>query len=199
MTQTRFSFSRVSEEKKKNLEAILEEIYHTVKNRFKSLATFQKILVQSSTFDSQDLKDEQTPEEFTKRCVIEPLIRFLGFESISQTVIVTPGSRREPDYKIRPEKQKEPLFYVEAEPINVDLESKGHGKDQVDYWLGLRKSETDYGIATDGLKWIVFKFDPVSGKSKPLDLKIDFRTFSDYLILTVSLMPMRLKGQRKTF
>ena len=177
MSQTRFSFILITPRKKKDLEQALGEIYHTIKNKFKSFETFQKVLLESSAFASQDLKDEQAPEEFTKRCVIEPLIRFLGFEIVAETVLASPEGRREPDYKIRPEKKKEPMFYVEAEPINIDLYSKGHGKSQVDNWLLSRVSETDYGIATDGLKWIIFKFDTASAKSKVLDLKIDFRPF----------------------
>jgi hypothetical protein len=173
MVQTRFSIISIDHEKKKSLDSKLKELYHVVKSRFKSFGTFQDVLAKSASYGSKDLKDEQEPEEFAKRYFIEPLIEFLGYETVSETVLPSPVGRKKPDYTIRPKDQKL-IFYVEAESFNTDLRAEGRGVSQVDSWLISRASKTNYGIATDGFLWIVRKFDPASAKSKDF-LKIDLR------------------------
>ena len=63
-----------------------------------------------------------------------------------------PGQRND-----QPKNKQKPIFYVEAEPLNIDLYSDGHGIKQVNSWLLSRASKTDFGLATDGLKWIFVK------------------------------------------
>jgi hypothetical protein len=123
---------------------------------------------------SEDLKDRQEPEEFVKRTLVEPLIDSLGFEVVPETVLPSPSGRKKPDYTIRPKNKDKPIFYVEAEALNIDLRSKEHGISQVEDWLISRASKTDYGIATNGLEWRLLKFDATSAKSKEI-LKIDLR------------------------
>ena len=177
MLQTRFSLGPISIQKKENLDKKLTELYHNIKSRFKVFGTFQDVLAKSSSYHSEDLKDEQEPEEFAKRQLIEPLIELLGFETVSETVIPSPSGRKKPDYIIRPKGQENPIFYVEAEPFNSDLYSEGRGVSQVKNWLLSRASKTDYGIATDGFQWILLKFDTASAQSKEffkINLKIIF-------------------------
>jgi type I restriction-modification system DNA methylase subunit len=166
--------SQISQEKKKKLENKLEEIYHTIRSRFKTFETFQKVVSDSAGFSSQDLRDEQAPEEFVKRFIIEPLFDLMGFEIIAETSLTSPTGRKEPDYLIRPKKQKEPMFYVEAEPINTDLYSKDHGVSQIKDCLISKASKTEYGMATDGFQWAVLKFNATSLRSSPF-LNVDLR------------------------
>jgi hypothetical protein len=173
MIQTRFSFISIDPEKKKNLDNKLKELYHIIKSRFKSFGTFQDVLAKSSGYGSNDLKDEQEPEEFAKQYLIKPLIESLGYETVSETVLPSPVGRKKPDYTIRSKDQRV-IFYVEAEPFNTDLRAEGRGVSQVDSWLISRASKTNYGIATNGFLWIIRKFDPASAKSKDF-LKIDLR------------------------
>ena len=151
MAQTRLPVIRVNSQKKEALHSKLKELYHDFKSRFKNFGTFQSVLGQGSSYGSKDLKDEQEPEEFAKQFLIKPLIEFLGYETVSETVLPSPGGRKKPDYTIRPVDQDKPIFYVEAEPFNTDLTSPGHGISQVNDWLLSRASKTSYGIATDGL------------------------------------------------
>ena len=174
MAQTRLPVIQVAPEKREELDEKLREIYQNLKNKFKVFGTFQDVLVKSKDYHSKDLKDEQSPEEFAKRVVIEPLIEFLGYEFVPETILPSPGGRKKPDYTIRPKSEDKPIFYVEAEPINIDLNSKDHGVSQVKDWLISRASKTDYGIATDGLQWILLKFDTASAQSKEF-LKVDLR------------------------
>lgn len=119
--------------------------------------------------------DRQEPEEFIKRRLIEPIIEFLGYEIVPATVLPAPASStRTPDYTIRPQNQREPLFYVEAEPLGANLESSGRGISQVDEWISLRSSSTDYGIATNGLDWILLKYDTVTNSSRRI-LEVNLR------------------------
>ncbi len=174
MSQTRFSLTRISPEKKKNFDKLLEKIYQDIRKRFKNYGKFQDILVYSLDYHSEDLKDEQSPEEFVKRFIVEPIISFLGYEIVSETVLPAPTGKKEPDYTIRPKNSNDPIFYVEVEPLNTDLYDKDRGTSQVKEWLLSRASKTDYGIATDGLNWILLKFDAVSVQSKEI-LKVDLR------------------------
>jgi hypothetical protein len=174
MVQTRFSIITVAPEKKRNLDSKMKELYHVIKSRFKNFGTFQDVLAKSAGYGSRDLRDEQEPEEFAKQNLIQPLIEFLGYETVSETVLPSPVGKKKPDYTIRPKNQEQPIFYVEAEPFNTDLRAEGHGVSQVDSWLLSRASKTNYGIATDGFLWIVRKFDPSSAKSKDF-FKLDLR------------------------
>jgi len=174
MAQYRFSFGKSSPQKTEKFKRKLNEIYYNIKSRYKKFSVFENVLSRSSGYSSADLKDEQEPEEFAKRQLIEPLIEFLGYEIVSETVLPAPSGKKKPDYTIRPRDQREPIFYVEAESFNTDLRSEGHGVWQVKNWLLSRASKTDYGIATDGFLWIVLKFDKASAQSKEffqVDLK----------------------------
>lgn len=174
MLQTRLPIVKIASEKIENLERKLGEIYAKTRSKFKIFGTFQKVLVDSATYQSTDLMYEQSPEEFAKRVLIEPLIEFLGFEIVPETVLPSPGGRKKPDYTVRPREKEEPIFYIEAEPLNTDLNSKGRGVSQVKDWLLSRASKTDYGIATDGIRWILLKFEKSSAQSKVF-LKVDLR------------------------
>jgi len=174
MSQTRLPVIRIATEKLEELDERLRAIYYEIKDRFKIFGTFQKVLVESATYHSADLKDEQAPEEFIKRKLIEPLIEFLGFEIVPETVLPSPSGKKKPDYTIRPRSRDKPVFYIEAEPLNTDLYSKDHGVSQVREWLLSRVSKTDYGIATDGFKWILLKFETASAQSKEF-FKVDLR------------------------
>jgi type I restriction-modification system DNA methylase subunit len=88
---------------------------------------------------------------------------------------------KNPDYKIKPKNQDNPLFYVEAEPFNMDLYSRGHGASQVNDWLLSKASKTLYGIATDGFIWVLLKFEEASSKARPI-FTVDLRpVFSKFL------------------
>jgi type I restriction-modification system DNA methylase subunit len=174
VAQTRFTFHKCSPEKREKLDQKLSEIYDNIKSRFKFFGTFQDVLTKASGYSSADLKDEQEPEEFAKRQLIEPLIEIMGYEIVPETVLSSPVGRKKPDYTIRPKNQDEPIFYVEAEPFNKDLHADGSGLWQVRNWLLSRASKTDYGIATDGFQWILLKFDTASTKSKEF-FKVDLK------------------------
>src|SRR3990170_1347096 len=115
MSQTRFAYPSIAQQKLNALDQKLQEVYQIVRRGFRRIATFQEVLINSGTYQSRDLADRQEPEEFVRRNLIEPIIEFLGYEIVSETVLAAPaGSTRTPDYTIRPQNHREPLFYVEA-------------------------------------------------------------------------------------
>jgi hypothetical protein len=125
MSQTRFVIPTISQERIDAFDQRLQEVYQPLRRGFRHVATFQ-VLINSRTYQSRDLVDRQEPEEFVRRRLIEPLIEFLGYETVSETVLPAPaGSTRTPDYTIRPRNGTEPLFYVEAEPLGANLQAPG--------------------------------------------------------------------------
>ena len=179
--QTVLPVIQISPQRKQELHNKLKELYNEVKGRFNDFGKFQDVLTYKANYGSKDLKDQQEPEEFAKQFLIKPIIEFLGYETVGETVLPTPTGTKKPDYKIKPVNQDKPMFFVEAEPFNTVLDSRGHGISQVNDWLLSRASKTSYGIATNGFEWVVLKFEEASSKSRPI-LNVDLRpVFSKFL------------------
>ena len=185
--QTMLPVITVSKQRRDELHNKLKEIYNEVKARFNDFGKFQDVLTYPTTsYGSKDLKDQQEPEEFVKQFVIKPLIEFLGYEGVGETTLPTPFGMKNPDYKLKPINQEKPLFYVEAEPFNMDLFSRSHGASQVNDWLLSKASKTLYGIATDGFIWVLLKFEEASSKARPIytvDLRPVFSRFLHKVVL----------------
>lgn len=167
--QTSLPLVQIDDEKVKNLDNKLNHIFNNLKNKFKDFGTFQDVLLHSSKYSSEDLKDKQTPEEFAKRNLVEPLLDFLGFDIVPETVLRSPSGMKRTDYLIKPRSRDNPTFYVEAEPLDTDLGSnKNHGISQINSWLISKAAVTSYGIATNGFEWILIKYDAPSAKGKDI-------------------------------
>lgn len=166
--QTSLPLAQIDDEKTKNLDKELKEIYNNIKNKFKNFGTFQDVLLHSSKFSSKDLKNKQIPEEFTKQTIIDPLLDCLGFEIVRETVLLSPGGLKRPDYIIWPRSNENFKFYVEAEPLDADLNSKNKGVSQINSWLISKLAVTSYAFATNGFEWILIKYDAPSAKGKEI-------------------------------
>ncbi len=108
----------------------------------------------------QSAQYQSKPEEFAKENILSELLDFLGYDKNSRTAeseLKRGYGIKWPDYKLVIDDD----FYllVEAEPLNSDLYEKGHGLNQVIEWLQT-KGTTDYGVATDGLHWIMINYSP---------------------------------------
>jgi|GEM_PF-755330 hypothetical protein len=184
--QTMLPVIQISPQRREELHNKLKEIYNEVKSRFNDFGKFQDVLTLQTGYGSKDLKDQQEPEECAKQFLIKPLIEFLGYEPVGETTLPTPFGMKNPDYKLKPINQEKPLFYVEAEPFNTDLSSRGHGISQVNDWLLSKASKTLYGIATDGFTWVLLKFEEASSKARPIyivDLRSVFSRFLHKVVL----------------
>jgi len=110
-------------------------------------------------------RDGLQPESFTQDAVINPLLDALGHEYSTEAGGLSGGQTQVADYTVslrdHPEIDSTRLL-IEAEPINKDLDSRKHGVGQVRDWLSQREFESDFGFATDGLRWVSVRYDPDS-------------------------------------
>ncbi|UWG49143.1 Type II restriction enzyme, methylase subunit (plasmid) [Halanaeroarchaeum sp. HSR-CO] len=118
------------------------------------------------TMRSDFTRDQLDPEPFTKSRVIEPLLQTLGYEDYGYEAGSFAAERGEQaDYAISLrdiDSVDSSRLLIEAEPINKVLQDRGHGLDQVKSWLSQREFESDFGFATDGIRWIFVRYDPDS-------------------------------------
>ncbi|QCC49766.1 Eco57I restriction-modification methylase domain-containing protein [Halapricum salinum] len=110
-------------------------------------------------------RDGLQPESFTQQAVIEPLLDALGYEYATEAGGLSGGRTMVADYTVSLRDHGNigsTRLLVEAEPINKDLDSREHGIGQVRDWLSQREFESDFGFATDGLRWVFVRYDPDS-------------------------------------
>lgn len=105
---------------------------------------------------SVDLKEQSDPEAFTKHFLIERILDLLNLEILPEKQFYIWGKRRSVDYILK--NPNDAKFLMEAKPINADLFAKGESG-AVNQIKGLfqhakAKEEHDFGIATDGLRWV---------------------------------------------
>ena len=111
---------------------------------------------QNKPLKSVDLKEQSDPEAFTKHFLIEKILDLLNLEILPEKQFYIWGKRRSVDYILK--NPKDAKFLMEAKPINADLFAKDESG-AVNQIKGLfqhakAKEEHDFGIATDGLRWV---------------------------------------------
>lgn len=113
--------------------------------------------------ESRDTREHEDPEPFTQRKVIEPLLDALGYEEYAvEAGDLSDDYGRQADYSVSLRDvdgvDSERLLF-EAEPMNKVLDQERHGVGQVEDWLSDRRFGADFGVATDGLHWVLVKYD----------------------------------------
>ena len=110
-----------------------------------------------------DIIEQGDPEPFTQRQIIEPLFGALGYpEFTTEASGLSDQQRQKADYlfSLRDfdaiESERLP---VEAEPLNKKLDQQNHGIGQVEGWLDSYSFGAEFGIATDGMRWVLIKYD----------------------------------------
>jgi len=121
------------------------------------------VLRDGESLHADDSAEQEDPEPFTKGTVIEPLLEDLDYPYLTREAGDYADERGEQaDYSVsfrgHTQIDSERLL-IEAESINKELEQDKHGLGQVRSWLRYRPFEADYGIATDGLRWVLLKYD----------------------------------------
>lgn len=116
------------------------------------------------TLRSDFTRDRFDPEPLTKNRVIEPLLDALDYGDYGYEAGGFSAERSEQaDYAIslrEVDSVDSTRLLIEAEPVNKQLKHRGHGLDQVESWLSQREFESDFGFATDGVRWIFVRYDP---------------------------------------
>jgi type I restriction-modification system DNA methylase subunit len=157
----------VSEAEEEQLVEIIDEAVSHLRQQIDD-ETLESIL--RSDAGSYQLKSEMTkdglqPEAFTQDAVIDPVLDGLGYEYATEAGGLSGGQTQVADYTVSLRNHSQidsTRLLIEAEPINKDLDSRKHGVGQVRDWLSQREFESDFGFATDGLRWVFVRYDPDS-------------------------------------
>jgi hypothetical protein len=119
----------------------------------------------SYVLKSSMTKDGLQPESFTQDAVINPLLDALGHDYATEAGGLSGGKTQVADYTVSLRDHStidSTRLLIEAEPVNKSLDSRKHGVGQVRDWLSQREFESDFGFATDGLRWVFVRYDPDS-------------------------------------
>jgi predicted type IV restriction endonuclease len=159
---------------------IVERVYGLLERKIGNKLDLYKVIVDGDILKDH-LSDEYKakPESFTKENIIEEFLEFLGYgieSRAGESELKKAFGINYPDYKLIASQD----FYalVEAEPLNTNLYSEDHGVKQVENWIGNKACTTDYGIATEGFRWILIEYSLEKSKTrkiKEVDLSIFFK------------------------
>lgn len=146
-----------------SLATELQSITESVRDRIVSDTRLKNLLQNSDTLSSDDDVKKQKPEELIKNLIIEALLDNLGYPYAPQE-LNTPAEdeNRWVDYSVSLDSYPNidsTRLLIEAEPVNKNLDQTKHGIGQVRSWLHHEPFESDLGIATDGIKWVLLKKD----------------------------------------
>lgn len=149
-----------------NLTHTIEEIVSDLRTEIVSddrLETLLRGQPGRDVLHGNDITEQGDPEPFTQRRVIEPLFDVLGYPDFTTEASgLTDEQRQKADYlfSLREfdaiESKRLP---VEAEPLNKNLHQQKHGIGQVKDWLDTYSFGAEFGIATDGMRWVLIKYD----------------------------------------
>lgn len=155
---------------------LVHNIFMSIEDGVKDKIILSRVITQDKELFRTDLKLEQAAEVFTEDKIIEPLFEFLGYgRPARRTGSGSSVERREADYTLTVGAKKVKVL-VEAEPLNKVLETKDCGIDQVSKYLEKRSFKADYGIATEGFRWVLIKYDSESYRPVTL-LDVDLTPF----------------------
>lgn len=148
------------------LAATIEDIVRDLRTRIISDDRLEVLLRSDpggAVLTSAVTAEQEDPEPLTQRLLIEPLFDALGYPELSvETGDFSPEYGRQADYAVSLREYDEidsNRLLIEAEPLNKPLDQEKHGLGQVRDWLEKDKFEADFGIATDGIRWILVKYD----------------------------------------
>lgn len=143
----------------------------------------KKVFENGHKLSSEFLIQKSDPEAFTKEFLIEPVIRWLELSKLSETHFKgIRGELRKVDYLLK--NQIGMSFLAEVKPLNSDLfEKDDNGAvNQIKglFRLAEVKENYQFGVATDGIKWVfIDKYAKVVYK---LDLTKDLDKIREILV-----------------
>lgn len=149
---------------------------------------------------AKDIIEQQDPEEFTRGFLIDKILfDIIGLDLIGRNrKFETPDGVRKVDYAV---KYVDSKILIEAKPINANLEAKikDGAVNQVSgvFRLFEVQEEYDYGIATDGIKWVfIDKEREIFAK---YELRKNFQEIKGFLTGTKKLVKPNLQEISKKF
>lgn len=168
--QTEFDFDEfdvdVSDDDIDLVLATIDSCIRSLRDQYKKEGQLDKTLsrVRGEYVPKSDYtRDQLDPEPLTQDRVIEPLLKILGYSDYGAEAGDFSSTRGEQaDYAVSLrdiDSVDSSRLLIEAEPLKKQLRDRGHGVDQVKSWLSQREFESDFGFATDGLKWVFIRYD----------------------------------------
>jgi len=165
-----------SEEYTKEINKIVDDAFEKIKFDKKG-----KIKEDDKKLSSSDLKDEASPEPFTKENIIRKVIELLDIEILPEKKFKIWDKRRNVDYRLKNSQGQK--FLLEAKPINAKLfkDKKSGAVKQIKgvFKLAEAKEEYEFGIATDGLRWVFISKD--GEVAQELNLREDYLKIKELL------------------
>ena len=158
----------VAEDTRERLLEVINDAVSNLRKQMKDDETVRNLLGADSgsyLLRSSMTRDGLQPESFTQDAVINPLLDALGHDYATEAGGLSGGKTQVADYAVSLRNHStidSTRLLIEAEPINKDLDSRKHGIGQVRDWLSQREFESDFGFATDGLRWVFVRYDPDS-------------------------------------
>jgi hypothetical protein len=136
-----------------NPENIVDNLIKDIKERL-TLDGRNRVFNEGKELRSEFMKEPAEAEAFTREFLIDKIFSALELEKLPEKSFDIPGGHRSVDYRI---KSRRGMFLVEAKPLNADLEKgRDSGINQIKglFKLGEVQKNYDFGVATDGLRWI---------------------------------------------
>ncbi|ELY47358.1 Eco57I restriction-modification methylase domain-containing protein [Natronorubrum sulfidifaciens] len=157
----------VDEEDRVELLEVIDETISNLREQMKDDTLESMLRADSGSYllRGSMTRDGLQPEPFTQQAVIEPLLDTLGHEYATEAGGLSGGRTMVADYTVSLRDYDDidsTRLLIEAEPINKKLDSREHGAGQVRDWLSQREFESDFGFATDGVRWMFIRYDPDS-------------------------------------
>ncbi|MGB2841820.1 MAG: Eco57I restriction-modification methylase domain-containing protein [Halobacteriota archaeon] len=163
-----------------NQANIVDTLIKDIKERL-TLDGKNRVFEEGKELSSEFMKEKAEPEAFTKEFLIDKILDALGLEKLPEKSFETPRGHRSVDYRV---KSKERMFLVEAKPLNADLFEKGKdsGVNQIKglFKLVEVKENYDFGVATDGLRWVFV--DKAGEIVEDLRLEENFEKVKEFLV-----------------
>ena len=138
------------------------------------------ILTNPSAVKSMEFKLPSDPEAFTKYAIIEPLLSLLNYDGYYPEAHTK--SNKKVDYLIPSLSEK--AILIEAKSIGSNLFNRTGAKAQAKKYINDWKTES-FGIATDGLRWMLITKCPESTVSLNVEV-VDLRPlFIDIIMIGI--------------
>jgi len=162
------------------MEEEITKLLNIVQNKL-TLEGRKRVFEEGKELKSGDLLEWLDPEEFTRQYLIDVILYdFLKLENTGPKNFKTTDGTRKVDYAVKHEKSQ---MLIEAKPINADLYDKSSDGaiNQIKgiFRLAEAKDKYDFGVATNGLKWVF-----ISSESQiiaELGLSSNFNQIESYM------------------
>jgi hypothetical protein len=159
---------------------IVDDLIREIKERL-TLDGKNRVFKEGKELSSDFMKEKAEPEAFTKEFLIDKILDKLELEKLPEKSFETPKGHRNVDYRI---KSKKGMFLVEAKPLNANLfeKNKYGGVNQIKglFRLVEAKESYDFGVATDGLRWVFI--DKNKEVVSDLKLEANFEQIKEFLV-----------------